>query len=94
MAFSPNGVVQSPTPIIVQAANSAAAATSTISRPATAGDDLQSLSAAIKLLEQIKSSERRRSREPKSGVRKVGGTQGKRRPAPDLRQARLERGDA
>jgi len=56
MAFSPNGVAQSPTPIIVQAANSGAAATSTTSRPATAGDDLQSLSAAIKLLEQIKAA--------------------------------------
>lgn len=55
-AFLPNGVAQSPTPIVVQAANSAAAATSTTSRPAATGDDLQSLSAAIRILEQIKAA--------------------------------------
>jgi hypothetical protein len=46
---------QSPMPIVVQAATSSAAATSP-SRPATPGDDVQSISAAIKLLEQIKSA--------------------------------------
>jgi hypothetical protein len=46
---------QSPTPIVVQAATSSAAATSP-SRSATPGDDVQSISAAIKLLEQIKSA--------------------------------------
>jgi shikimate 5-dehydrogenase len=56
MALSSNGVAQSPTPMIVQAANSAAAATSTTSRTATAPDDLQSLAAAIKGLEQIKAA--------------------------------------
>jgi len=45
---------QSPPPIIVQPANSSAAATSTSSKMAAAGADVQSIPAAIKLLEQIK----------------------------------------
>jgi cell shape-determining protein MreC len=43
---------QSPTPIIVQAANSAAKATS--STPAATAADVQSIPEAIKLLERIK----------------------------------------
>jgi cell shape-determining protein MreC len=45
---------QSPTPIIVQAANSAATATS--SKPAAIAAEVQSTPEAIKLLEQIKAA--------------------------------------
>jgi hypothetical protein len=48
---------QSPTPIIVQAANvPATTATSTSSKSAAAAVDAQSIPAAIKLLEQIKAA--------------------------------------
>ena|SRR6476659_7261888 len=50
--LSATAKAQSPTPIIVQAANAAVAATST--KPAATGTDVQSIPAAIKLLEQIK----------------------------------------
>ena len=53
-AFSPTVKAQSPTPIIVQAANSAATATS--SKPVAAAADVQFAPAAIKLLEQIKAA--------------------------------------
>jgi len=53
--FGTKAKAQSPAPIIVQAASSTAAAAST-SRPATAGDDLQSMSAAIKALQEIKAA--------------------------------------
>jgi TolA-binding protein len=46
---------QSPAPIIVQPANSTAVA-STTSKTATVQNDLQSIAAAIKLLEQLKSA--------------------------------------
>jgi hypothetical protein len=54
-SFGTRAKAQSPAPIIVQAATSAAAAPST-SRPATAGADLQSLAAAIKALEEIRAA--------------------------------------
>jgi len=66
---------QSPTPIGVQAA-SATAATSTTSVPATA--DVHSIPDAINLLEQIKAALERLDELP-----------GRRRPAANLRQARL-----
>jgi hypothetical protein len=47
---------QSPTPIIVQAANSAATATSTSSKPAASAADVESIPAAIRQLEQIKAA--------------------------------------
>src|SRR5213082_1757366 len=53
-AFSPTVKAQSPTPIIVQAANSAATATS--SKPVPTAADVQFVPAAIKLLEQIKAA--------------------------------------
>jgi hypothetical protein len=46
---------QAPTPIVVQAATSAAAGTSA-SRATTPGADLQSLAAAIKALEEIRAA--------------------------------------
>ena len=45
---------QSPTPVIVQPANTTAAVTSTSTKTAATGADAQSIPAAIKLLEQIK----------------------------------------
>ena len=45
---------QSPAPIIVQAANSASAAT--LSKPAAASTDSQSVPEAIKLLEKLKAA--------------------------------------
>ena len=45
---------QSPAPVIVQPANSTAAATSTSSKTAATSADAQSIPAALKLLEQIK----------------------------------------
>jgi len=47
---------QSPAPVIVQPANSTAAATSTSSKTAATSADVQSIPAALKLLEQIKAS--------------------------------------
>jgi hypothetical protein len=47
---------QSPTPIVVQAANSTAAATSTSSKVAASTTDVHSIPDAIKLLEQIKAA--------------------------------------
>lgn len=50
--LTPTAKAQAPTPIIVQAAGSASAATS--SQPTTTAADSQSVSEAIKLLEKIK----------------------------------------
>jgi TolA-binding protein len=57
LAFALAGIAksQSPAPIIVQPANSAAVA-STTSKTAAMSNDLQSTTAAIKLLEQLKSA--------------------------------------
>jgi hypothetical protein len=54
-SFGTRAKAQTPTPIIVQAATSSAAATST-SQAATSMGDLQSLSAAIKALEEIRAA--------------------------------------
>ena len=51
-SLSPTAKAQSPTPIIVQAANSAA----TSSKPAATTTDVQSIPDAIKFLEQIKAA--------------------------------------
>ena len=45
---------QSPTPVIVQPANTTAAVTSTSTKTAATSADAQSIPAALKLLEQIK----------------------------------------
>jgi len=47
---------QSPTPIIVQAANAPVAAKSTTTTTAPAANDVQSTIAAIRILEQLKSA--------------------------------------
>lgn len=47
---------QSPAPVIVQAANSTAAATSTASKAAAVTADVQSNADAIKILEKIKAA--------------------------------------
>jgi hypothetical protein len=64
---------QSPAPIIVQPANASGAAKSTA--PAAATTDVQSMPAAIKLLEQIKTGNAEVLAKQKAALEKLDGLQ-------------------
>jgi uncharacterized membrane protein len=64
---------QSPTPIVVQAANSTAAAKSTTSAPVA--PDVHSIPEAIKLLEQIKATNEEVLAKQKAALERLGELQ-------------------
>ncbi|HYR21363.1 MAG TPA: hypothetical protein VEP30_00385 [Chthoniobacterales bacterium] len=66
---------QSPTPIVVQAANSTAAATSTSSKAAASTTDVHSIPEAIKLLEQIKATNEEVLAKQKAALERLGELQ-------------------